>query len=261
MHHLLAERLAALADETPSRVETEHLAFCAECRREREAYLRLRALSSNESTRLAPPLTDWTALAAGLRADGVLAPTAAGAELVADATEGSALPFASARSRRTLTTWFASATWARAAAAMMLVAGGVMGGRLSVGHSAIPGTAAIVGAARDTIAVVIGDSLPTFRTTTEALAHLAAAEQHYQYAATFLAQYDTGAAPVGDSTSAYETRLAALDGVMAATRQALYQAPHDAVINRYYLATLGARRATIQQLNTVLPAGEQVSQY
>jgi hypothetical protein len=32
------------------------------------------------------------------------------------------------------------------------------------------------------------------------------------------------------------------------------QAPHDPVINGYYLTTLGQREATLRQLSTVLPA-------
>ena len=259
MPHLPAERLAALADEPPSRLETEHLAFCAECRRERDAYARLRALATDESTRLAPAISDWTAIATALRAGGALS-TAPDAFAPRAAARADVVPIAARRAGQRVVTWFSSATWARAAAALMLVAGGAIGGRLSTGHPAIPGTA-VAGPAPDTVAVVIGDTLPTFRSATEALAHLTAAEQHYQYAATFLAQFDSGAAPVEDSKQAYETRLAALDNVAAAARQALYQAPHDPVINRYYLATLGARRATIQQLNTVLPAGERVSQY
>ena len=259
MLHLPAERLAALADEPPTRLETEHLAFCADCRRERDAYLRLNALASDESTRLAPAISEWSAIATALRAEGVLAPRAGDAPASSAGASADVVPIAARRAGHRVVTWFSSATWARAAAALMLVAGGAIGGRLSTGHPAIPGT--VAGAPRDTVAVVIGDTLPTFRSATEALAHLTAAEQHYQYAATFLAQFDSGAAPVEDSKQAYETRLAALDNVAAAARQALFQAPHDPIINRYYLATLGARRATIQQLNTVLPAGERVSQY
>ena len=258
MPHLPAERLAALADESPTRLETEHLAYCAECRRERDAYLRVQRLACDESTRLAPAISDWTAIATALRAEGMLSPDAS--PVSPALVRPDIVPPAARRAGHRVVTWFSSATWARAAAALMLVAGGAIGGRLSTGHPAIPGTG-IAGPPRDTVAVVIGDTLPTFRSATEALAHLSAAEQHYQYAATFLAQFDSGATPVEDSKHAYETRLAALDNVAAAARQALYQAPHDPVINRYYLATLGARRATIQQLNTVLPAGERVSQY
>ena len=39
--HLDPERLAALADETPTPAEAEHLAGCLVCRREREAYVAL----------------------------------------------------------------------------------------------------------------------------------------------------------------------------------------------------------------------------
>ena len=44
----------------------------------------------------------------------------------------------------------------------------------------------------------------------------------------------------------YRTRLAALDKVNNAMESALRTAPHDPVINQYYLATMGARVATQQ---------------
>ena len=252
MLHLPAERLAALADDTPTRAEAEHLARCGACCAERNVFLRLREAASDESTRRAPPLTDWATLAAGLRAEGMLAP-----DLPGDATEPAyALPITMRGKRR-----FIASSWARAAAALMLVAGGVAGGRLSAGAPVLEVGAGETAVRRDTISVVIADSLPTFRSATEAMAHLTAAEQHYQYAAAFLGQLDQASAPNADSSAMYESRLVALDNVMAATRQALYEAPHDPVINRYYLATLGAREATIRQLNTVLPAGERVSRY
>ena len=67
--------------------------------------------------------------------------------------------------------------------------------------------------------------------------------------------------PLADSSSAYQARLAAIDNIIGAARQALYEAPHDPVINRYYLATLGTRAATIRQINTAAPEGTQVSGY
>ena len=253
MLHLPAERLAALADEPPSRAEAEHLARCSACCAERNVFLRLREAASDESTRLAPPLSDWASIAAGLRAEGMLAPQAPG-----DLAEPADVAPITLRATRR----FATSSWARAAAAVMLVAGGAIGGRLSAGQPAFPvGRESVASAARDTISVVIADSLPNFKSATEAMAHLTAAEQHYQYAAAFLGQLDQAGAPSPDSSQVYEARLVALDNVMAATRQALYEAPHDPVINRYYLATLGAREATIRQLNTVLPAGERVSRY
>ena len=62
------------------------------------------------------------------------------------------------------------------------------------------------------------------------------------------------AALTDGSPTAYRSRLAALDQVISTTRAAMRQAPHDPVINGYYLTTIGQREATLRQLNTVLPA-------
>ena len=261
MRHLPAERLAALADEVPSAEEREHLAACAACCRERDAYLRLRELASHESTRLAPALGDWGAIADGLRREGILAParlTITDESPIAT-SDAPGDDLARHRARRVAEAW-----WTRAAAAVLLVVGGIVGGRVSAGASPLGG-ATLARAALDTVTVVVGDTLPVFHNAREALAHLTSAEKQYQYAAEFLGQLDTtgagASASPGDSSAMYQTRLAALDNVMAATRQALYQAPHDPVINRYYLATLGAREATLRQLNTSLPAGARLARY
>jgi hypothetical protein len=44
----------------------------------------------------------------------------------------------------------------------------------------------------------------------------------------------------------YSARAAALDKIENATVSALRTAPHDPVLNQYYLATMGARVATQQ---------------
>ena len=50
----------------------------------------------------------------------------------------------------------------------------------------------------------------------------------------------------GDSLAMYSKRAAALDQIENATVSALRSAPHDPVLNQYYLATMGARVATQQ---------------
>jgi hypothetical protein len=290
MSHLPAERLAALADAgsadagsadgaagvaTPD--ESAHLAGCAHCAREREAYRRVVALAADERVRLAPPLTDWGALGASLRAEGLVreeeAP-AAGPGPVA----GSALRAAGLDGR-----WRGAARrWGRIAAAAVLALGSAGAGRLSAGAALLPGVAPARGGAAAVAAGfvdsaralgrLVADSTATFRNTTEALVALALAEQQYQRAASFLLEHDsTGrGAPAGgavarlvdDSSSVYRARLVALDNVMAASREALYEAPHDPVINRYYLATLGAREATLRQLNSALqPEGVRLTRF
>jgi hypothetical protein len=169
----------------------------------------------------------------------------------------------------------------RVAAALLIAAGGAAIGRLSAGVPAVPGFTVVTAASAipervsDTMRVAtaagasfVADTTAAFRSTTEALVALARAEEQYQLAAAFLLQHDSSSGMSGertrstdDSSTVYKMRLAALDNVMAASREALYEAPHDPVINRYYLATLGAREATLRQLNTSLPAGARLTRF
>ena len=114
MLHLSTERLADLADSAPTAAEREHLAACTACAAERDAHRRLLSLAADERVRLAPPLTDWDTLAGALRSEGILT-----------------TPL-ERHSRR----WALVAL--RAAAAIVLVAGGTMLGRLSAGAPALP---------------------------------------------------------------------------------------------------------------------------
>ena len=69
------------------------------------------------------------------------------------------------------------------------------------------------------------------------------------------------AAPGQGNPVAYRSRLAALDRVISTTRDAMRDAPHDPVINGYYLTTLGQREATLRQLNTALPVSLRLDSY
>src|SRR5262245_30951083 len=116
MSHLSPERLAALVDETPTTAELAHLAGCAECARERAAYRNLVELAVNNSAAIDAPLTSWEALRPALARDGIV-----------DGGKGTP-----ARTRR------AGRPWLQAAAAVLLTAGGMIGGRLSAGASPLP---------------------------------------------------------------------------------------------------------------------------
>ena len=48
---------------------------------------------------------------------------------------------------------------------------------------------------------------------------------------------------------------------MSEMRDAMREAPQDPVINQYYLATVGAREATLRQLGTALPASAQMNRF
>lgn len=240
MLHLPAERLAALADDEPTTTESEHLARCAECTRERESYRCLLALSKGEGSTTALPLTRWETLAPALHAEGLL-------------TAGRAGAAAPARRWR-----FGGAL--RAAAAVLLFAGGTFVGRASVGGGstdAAPGTQ-VAGAGTSTQTEPA--ATPTFESPTEALAALASYERAYQAAAAYLAENDT-AARAGGTRETYEARLATLDQVAEATQQALRERPYDPVISGYYLTTTAARQATLRQLSTSVQPNVRVGGY
>ena len=235
MLHLSAERLAALADDEPTTTEGEHLARCTVCARERAAHRAVVAMAVSDRETSSLPLTRWDTLLPVLRKEGIAR--------VAEPE------------RRRFT---ANSAFARMAAAVLLVAAGIVGGRYSAGAPVLPG---VNGASNDTVAqsVATADTQPAFQSPTQALAALAQYERAYQAAAMYLAAHDTAAQPVG--REAYEARLATLDQVAEATRLGLQATPYDPVINRYYITTLGARQATLQQLSASLPSNVRVGGY
>lgn len=255
MSHLSTDRLAALGDEPPTAAEAAHLAACAECTRERNAYRALVAMAHAERAAIALPLTRWDSIAAAL------------------AAEESPVPV-----KRTPPRIAARATprWPlQVAAGLLLVAGGAVLGRIGTGDPALPGGSAsappsTATAPAATAAAPAGNTTASpatrlaadteFASIEEARAAQARSELLYQQAAAYLAQHD--AASLGDdSPGAYRSRLAALDRVISTTREALREAPHDPVINGYYLTTINQRDATLRQLNTTLPASLRLGRF
>jgi hypothetical protein len=239
MLHLHTDRLAELGDDIPTAEEAAHLASCVVCAHERDAYQALVAMAHAEREPFGLPLTRWDAIAAELS----LQPT----PLVPDIAP------ARRSSRRLL----------QIAAGLLLVAGGAMLGRVSAGARALPDNASartsLVAPAGDPVARLASDSA-IFASADEARAAQQRSELLYQQAAAFLARVDTTGAGSG-SPVAYRSRLAALDQVISTTREAMREAPHDPVINGYYLTTLGQREATLRQLNTALPASLRVNSF
>jgi hypothetical protein len=188
-------------------------------------------LVARERERGAPPLTDWDSLAERLRAEGLLKKRSGG----------------SGR----LTT----RVWMQAAAALLLVAGGAAIGRLTAPRSASDSSTA-----QTPNATPVSTSTPEFRSPEEAWATLNRAGEEYQRASAYLSASNTDI-PMPTNPDTYRTRLAALDNVMTEMRSALHEAPHDPVINQYYLATVGAREATLRQLGTTLPAGARLNRF
>jgi hypothetical protein len=243
MSHLSTERLAALGDEAPTPAEAAHLVACEVCAREHAAYRALVTMAHDERGAIGIPLSRFDSIASALAAD---QPQVAPASRV--------VPDHNPTARHFLRTPM------RAAAGFLLLAGGVAAGRMSAGASLFPKME--VGApsvATNTTRAASSDSA-SFASIEEARVAQLHSEALYQQAAAFLAEHDTTGAGDG-SPVAYRSRLAALDQVISTTREAMRQAPHDPVINGYYLTTLGQREATLRQLNTVLPASLRTNSF
>jgi hypothetical protein len=181
-------------------------------------------LVSEERARDGAPLNSWESIAQRARDEGLIHDGAAGK-------------------------WPLS-PWMRVAAGFLILAGGIGIGRYTDAPSA--------GVERNPVATnPVGPAAATpasFNTVEEAWAALDRASADYQSASAFLAARNSGAPAVTDSLSMYRARLAALEQLMNATVAARENAPRDPVINQYYLAALGAREATAQQLGAVRPA-------
>lgn len=209
-------------------------------------------LVARERERGAPPLTDWSTLAVQLRAEGLIQTPVAGSK-------------------------FAARRWMQAAAAVMLVAGGAAIGRYSSASSAGSSSTAQVGDVSNSsnqgstvvpvaesqtsgTAANVSATTAEFHSPEEAWATLNRAGEEYQRASAYLSASNTQV-PMPTNPGTYRTRLAALDNVMTDMRAALHESPHDPVINQYYLATVGAREATLRQLGTTLPAGARLNRF
>jgi hypothetical protein len=247
MQHLSTDRLAALGDEQPTPDEATHLASCAACAREHAAYRSLVAMAQAEQQAIGLPLTRWDDLAGAYRAAAPAPPLASSA--TADVTD--------IATRRRARRWPM-----QAAAGLLLLAGGAMLGRVSAGASFLPAADGANSVASTTPAASpdsAGDD-SIFTSVADARAAQQRYELLYQQAAAFLAQHDSSGPGQGNPV-AYRSRLAALDRVISTTRDAMRDAPHDPVINGYYLTTLGQREATLRQLNTALPASLRLDSY
>lgn len=267
MQHLSPERIAALVDEPATHDERTHFEQCARCRADFVAVRRIVAAAASERDRPIAPLMSWQQLSSALRDEGVLMPQrSAVMSMPADVR-----PIASAPSLTTVASGRGFRSWQRvagmAAAAALLITVGVAGGRMTMRDArATSETApeiAVVPSASPTAPMTLAAQ---FRTPDDARATLHSAEEVYSGALLWLAAHDSALAPrqAGGAQAAasdYRQRLEVLDAAMATARRALYEAPDDPVMNRYYLATLGAREVTLRRLTTVLPASQQVLEY
>jgi hypothetical protein len=249
MSHLSTERLAALGDEEPTAAEAVHLAACATCARERTAYRTLVAMAGHEREAIGIPLTRWDAIAGALSGEYPIVATVPGHAT----TARSGIARTPGRTVRFMRTPM------RAAAGFLLLVGGAVAGRMSAGAPALPigGGASVLsadaqGGGASTLVNRVPDSM-NFASVEEARAAQLRSESLYQQAAAFLAEHDSTGNAAYDP-EVVKSRLAALDQMISTTREAMRDAPHDPVINGYYLTTVNQREATLRQLNTVLPA-------
>jgi hypothetical protein len=182
---------------------------------------------AEERSRELSPLNEWRTIAARAREEGLI------------------------RESQTARAWSSAQPWLQAAAAVLVLIGGIAIGRTTI---ALPSAASVassdVGASAVTPAVESNPPSFTpggaaFGSVEEAAAILDRAVADYQRASQFLAANNTSVGP-RDSIAVYTARAAALDKIVDATERALQTAPHDPVINQYYLATMGARVATEQ---------------
>jgi len=226
MLHLLSERLAALADEEPTAAEAMHLASCSQCANTRRLHQHLFVAARSKGDQGEAPLTDWHTLAPRLAAEGLIA-----------------APGASRFAARTLR------RVASVAAALALLAGGTVAGRISAGATVVP--ARLLGRTAPA-----SDTAPaSFASTAEALDVFFTAQRDYERAAAYLSANDQ--AP-RESQTAYINRLIALDDMNTASLAALRQSPTDPVLNGYYLSTASARNAARQKISQMIPVGAQV---
>lgn len=239
MSHLSIDRLAAIADETPTPDEATHLAGCWDCRAEVAAYRRLARMSA-----MAPvpnePLTAWSQLAPQLRASGLIVDASRSTE-----APGGASVVAFPQRKPQVQVWAM-----RVAAGLALLIGGGALGRVTAPQAAAFDPTTLAAA-----------PVASYRSPDDAVRALTVAQEQYQSAAAFLASQDTTSRFIGLNRETYEARLAALDEIAALTRAALYRAPQDPMLNQYYLTTLGAREATLRELGASMPDSRRLERY
>lgn len=234
MSHLSIDRLAALADEQPTAEEKAHLLQCEQCATELNAHRSIFAMAGSEREAMQLPLTRWETLSPLLRREGLVI----------------------GRGARSTSWFFKSRVPLQAAAALLLIAGGMALGRYSTGESPIPG--GISGTADVARLPVTQDSLPTtFASVDEAKRWQGVYADAYQRTVSFLAANDSAVRAV-ETPAVMRARLSAMDRVQRTMREALNDAPYDPVINDFYLTSFGQREATLRQLNTVLPQSVQL---
>jgi hypothetical protein len=184
-----------------------------------------------ERAREQEPLNDWRTIAARAREEGLIR------DLEPSVRRSSSQP------------------WLQAAAAILILIGGIAIGHTTIGLPSAGETVATstteVKPTPPTPAVITGVSPvatagdTSFASVNDAAEALNRALRDYQRASQYIAANNV-LTKTGDSVAIYTARAAAFDKIVNATESALRTAPQDPVINQYYLATMGAQVATRQ---------------
>ena len=193
-------------------------------------------LIAAERAREQEPLNSWRTIAARAREEGLLR----------DSHEWRGSP---------------GQPWLQAAAAVLLLVGGIAIGRSTIGlpistssQASVPATPnPSISPASNTITATVPANA-SFASVNDASAALDRAVREYQLASQYIAANNL-ADRTRDSAAIYRARAQAFDQIVNATESALQTAPHDPVINQYYLATMGARAATRQVVSTAALRG------
>ena len=177
------------------------------------------------------PLNDWRTIAARARSEGLIR------ETDSSGSRGSSQP------------------WLQAAAAILILIGGIAIGRTTIGLPSTTQSVATTAAVNPAPGATTPTASPSrsatpasdasFASVDDAADALDRALRDYQRASQYIAANNV-LMKTGDSAAIYTARAAALDKIANATESALRSAPHDPVINQYYLATMGAQVATRQ---------------
>jgi len=206
----------------------------------------LDALIARERTRVVAPLTEWRALSAQLRDEGLIR---ASAESRPDTTF--APPYtAEPKPRSGVFRWGTRIL----VGAALLGSGVVIGRGMTLGEEVVPIIAQAMSG--DTVRIQLSDK--GFASTAQAKNALAHSQTEWRRAAMFLVEHDSAFA-LALTPEATRDRLVGLDRVVSGAQSALQAAPDDPVLNQYYLSAYGARQRAVQTLRQTAPEGARLT--
>lgn len=212
----------------------------------------LDALIARERTRVVAPLTEWRALSAQLRDEGLIRTSAESRAETTFASASTSSYTAPPKARSGVVRWGARVL----IGAALLGTGVVVGRSISVGQELVPIITAAIDDNGDSLNIKISNT--GFTSTTQAKRVLARSQTEWRRAAAYLAEHDSAFA-LALSPEASRDRLVGLDRMVSGAQSALEAAPDDPVLNQYYLSAYGARQRAVQSLRQSAPEGAQLT--